>query len=353
MISLSSQSYIFDPRPNYPLVSTIKRYWNPLSPFLEDNDALTLIFTHGTGFHKEQWEPTIEDLFSRIETHGGLKVREVWSMDASNHGDAAMLNEEVLQWGYEETFRWEEYSRSIHALLMGLGTGVDVDFTSRRLVGIGHSMGAVSLLLSLTFNPRPIFESLILVELMIMDHEHSRGIGPLLWSTSSNRRDTWLSKEEAYAVMKGRKAWQVWDDRVLRVFVEHGLRSLPTIDYPDKVNGVTLKCSRKQETACYRDDLGVSRTYRGMAYFVKQLPIHLIYGAIDDILPPEIKDDVINNACGGIENLASVSRVKGGGHLVVQMNPTGLAEKIWLALTSPNTTAQADFDVFRKRPSRL
>lgn len=40
---------------------------------------------------------------------------------------------------------WEDYARSIHLFLSGLGTGVDVDFTGHRLVGIGHSMGAVSL----------------------------------------------------------------------------------------------------------------------------------------------------------------------------------------------------------------
>jgi len=40
---------------------------------------------------------------------------------------------------------WEDYARSIHLFLSGLGTGVDVDFTGHKLVGIGHSMGAVSL----------------------------------------------------------------------------------------------------------------------------------------------------------------------------------------------------------------
>lgn len=74
-------------------------------------------------------------------------------------------------------------------------------------------------LLSLTFNPRPVFESLILVELMIMNQEQSRGPGRFLLGASSNRRDTWPSKEEAYVVMKSRKALQVWDDRVLRLFV--------------------------------------------------------------------------------------------------------------------------------------
>jgi len=39
---------------------------------------------------------------------------------------------------------WEEYGRSIHLFLAGLGTGVDVDFTGHKLVGVGHSMGAVS-----------------------------------------------------------------------------------------------------------------------------------------------------------------------------------------------------------------
>ena len=29
--------------------------------------------------------------------------------------------------------------------LTGLGTGVDVDFSGRNLVGIGHSLGAVAL----------------------------------------------------------------------------------------------------------------------------------------------------------------------------------------------------------------
>lgn len=45
---------------------------------------------------------------------------------------------------------WEEYARSIHALLTGLGTGIpsSIDFASRTLVGVGHSMGAIALQVS-------------------------------------------------------------------------------------------------------------------------------------------------------------------------------------------------------------
>jgi len=101
MPGIQSESFVFDPRPNFPLVTTANRYWAPSSKSVDDPTALTLIFAHGTGFHKEIWLPIIEDLYTLAENHGSLRIREVWSIDAPNHGDAAVLNEKDLQWGYE------------------------------------------------------------------------------------------------------------------------------------------------------------------------------------------------------------------------------------------------------------
>lgn len=103
MDALTYESYVFDPRPRYPLLTTAKRYWHP-QLFSDDPDALTLVFTHGTGFHKEQWEPTFEHLCELLERsgHPNIKLREIWSIDCPNHGDAAILNEEELSWGYSE-----------------------------------------------------------------------------------------------------------------------------------------------------------------------------------------------------------------------------------------------------------
>ena len=99
----SCTSYTFDPRPTYPLVSTAKRYWKADSPYLNDPEALTLVFTHGTGFLKELWEPVLEVLEGIIGRSGQLgagsgrvKIREIWTLDAPNHGDAAVLNEGAL-----------------------------------------------------------------------------------------------------------------------------------------------------------------------------------------------------------------------------------------------------------------
>ena len=43
---------------------------------------------------------------------------------------------------------WEEYARAVHLVLNGLGKGINVDFKSRNLVGVGHSMGASALSVS-------------------------------------------------------------------------------------------------------------------------------------------------------------------------------------------------------------
>ena len=44
-----------------------------------------------------------------------------------------------------DTVGWEEYARSVHSFLTGLGAGIPVDFSKRNLVGVGHSMGGVAL----------------------------------------------------------------------------------------------------------------------------------------------------------------------------------------------------------------
>ena len=43
------------------------------------------------------------------------------------------------------TVIWDAYARIVHLFLTGLGTGVDVDFKKRKLVAMGHSMGATAL----------------------------------------------------------------------------------------------------------------------------------------------------------------------------------------------------------------
>lgn len=223
-MSLRNESFVFDPKPWYNLQVSAKRYWRPQDDALaQDPDALTLILTHGTGFHKEQWEPTLDDLYGLLG-HGSnepIKIREIWSIDCPNHGDAAILNEKELQWGYSHVFAWDEYARAVHAFLTGRGKGIPVDFSTRKLVGIGHSMGAIVLTLSATYLPSIAYSSLIFVD-PTMFPKPATGITSMPVSLADNalkRRDIWTSRSEALQTLQSRASFKVWDPRVLKIFV--------------------------------------------------------------------------------------------------------------------------------------
>ena len=164
---LQFDSHTFDPRPHYPLLIPVKRYWFEDVQSQED-DALTLVLAHPTSFHNEHWEPVLEGIHNLVATAMSLgtkvpKIREAWAIGCPNHGDGAIWNEEVLlQERYAKSCKWilvmtpgavfmfmpvswNEYATSIHLVLTGKGKGIDVDFSTHNLVAIGHSMGAVSL----------------------------------------------------------------------------------------------------------------------------------------------------------------------------------------------------------------
>ncbi|EPS93424.1 hypothetical protein FOMPIDRAFT_1170528 [Fomitopsis schrenkii] len=333
---LTSEAYVCDPRPDYPFLITAKRYTAPAC-VPEDTDALTLVFAHGTGYHKEHWEPTLEHIFEHATRDGRVKIRDAWAIDCPNHGDAAVLNERTLLWGYDN-FSWEEYARGVYHFLSGVYPGVGVDFSKRNLVGIGHSMGAIALVLANTFLPKPNFVSFVLAEPMSFPKDSmSPNLTVFLTNSAEKRRDIFPSRGEALAWLQSRPGFKVWDPRVLRIFVEHGLRDLPTAEYPDKTDGVTLKCAKTQEAATFRDNCNTGRV-RGYNYLLTLCaarPVHVVFGAVDDYIPREVKDRLLKE--GILDRYASVRRVPGAGHLVVQTHPRGLADVIWGILSGQST----------------
>ncbi|KAH9848691.1 Alpha/beta hydrolase fold-1 [Lenzites betulinus] len=347
---MHTTSYVFDPRPALPLLVTARRYWTADCAH-DDPDALTLIFTHATGYHKEHWEPTLEHLFALLRGPGKVKIHDAWCIDAPNHGEAAILNENTLRWGYVPVFPWEEYARAVHLFLAGLGTGVDVDFSKRKLVGVGHSMGATAIILSQTYQPQLPYVATILVDPMVLPPtgEPTTTTRNPLREGAEKRRDIWPSRDEAFAQFSSRPSWKAWDQRVLRLYVEHGLRTLPTAEYPDKTEGVTLTCPKTQEAASFNDRLGRTKAYRYLASVCERMPVHFIYGGLPDpILTEQIRRTVMS--LGTQNKHASDQRVPNAGHLIPQMQPEGLANALWGALSS--TEGAAPGSSTRSKPER-
>jgi hypothetical protein len=104
---------------------------------------------------KEQWEPTLEQIFrqqhSKPRHH---RVHDAWSFDWQNHGDAALLNRDLLETIREDGVCMSlilssspRFKSSFPAAAFEWGEAIGAFVLSprmkgRRIVAIGHSGGA-------------------------------------------------------------------------------------------------------------------------------------------------------------------------------------------------------------------
>ena len=96
---------------------------------------------------------------------------------------------------------------------------------------------------------------------------------------------------------------------VLHVVVcrqEYGLRPLPTHDYPDKTDGVTLTCTKLQEAVCFSFDMSHNKKYSTLSiYFYCRAMLLLIMFALyrphsvisRQVLWHSISSELLFNGC--------------------------------------------------------
>lgn len=97
------------------------------------------------------------------------------------------------------------------------------------------------------WHPR-LLSSLVLIDPILQIPNPSISLAGL----STKRRDIWPSRDGAAAKFKQSKFFQAWDPRVLDLWIEHGLRQVPTELYPAEKESpsderVTLTTSKHQE----------------------------------------------------------------------------------------------------------
>ena len=120
----------------------------------------------------------------------------------------------------------------------------------RPLMGVGHSMGGFHLTNLALFHPR-LFSTLILIDPVIQRVPNPEG-NYVPAKASARRRDLWPSREVAKTSFLKSKFYQAWDPRVLNLWIEHGLRDLPTKLHPTSDGKeVTLKTTKHQEVLTF------------------------------------------------------------------------------------------------------
>ncbi|KAF8998958.1 hypothetical protein BDQ17DRAFT_1247067, partial [Cyathus striatus] len=117
----------------------------------------TLVLTHAIRAHKETWEVTIRHFLIICNTScSPYHVKELYSIENPNHGESALLNVDIMQAWCKDSWSSMEYVRAVKAFLLAdIHHGACIDFSERRLVGIGHSMGAVTLYVHLPWSLIP------------------------------------------------------------------------------------------------------------------------------------------------------------------------------------------------------
>ncbi|KAF8909980.1 hypothetical protein CPB85DRAFT_1221751 [Mucidula mucida] len=257
------------------LKMTAKRYTYGAS---QDNNVcgITLLLAHCIGSHKEQWEPTLERIFTIQQSKNQFhRIREAWAFDWQNHGDAAVLNQSALSDRPEGVCASLSVSAFVRSPRM----------TGHRIVPLGHSAGAGAMMLTtrgtllseLPYAALVLIEPTMIPEELFYAHFDDRMANmAVMVGATSLRRDSWPSRNDAFLWFERKFPWKTWDPRALRLLVDHGLQDCP--------GGVKLKCDRKQEAVSYPDVDGHFEATTELGRVCHALPIHVIWGTTNSLV---------------------------------------------------------------------
>ncbi|KAH9809538.1 Alpha/beta hydrolase family [Teratosphaeria destructans] len=197
----------------------VKQY-SPKEAFAASSEV-TVVGAHANGFPKELYEPLWDELYSRLKAQG-IRISNIFIADVAHQGWSGVLNERKL--GNDPS--WMDHPRDLFLMVNHFRSEM-----KRPLIAIGHSMGGNNLVNLSLMHPR-LFTTMILIDPVIQRHISVTGnFGPA--KASTNRRDRWPSRRAAEAAFKRSKFYQTWDPRVLDLWLEHGVREVPTSLYPE------------------------------------------------------------------------------------------------------------------------
>ncbi|KAK0237502.1 Alpha/beta hydrolase fold-1 [Armillaria nabsnona] len=298
------------------LKAAVKRY-RPENSGAGNEAGYILVFAHGTGFHKEHWEVTIQRLFA-LALSSPIRILEAWTVDAQTHGASAAINEETIEVP-EFNYLIQDYAEACANVYNSL-LRPTIREGIHKLILIGHSAGASAAALSTAFCDRIPFHAMILVEPTVWPADITNIHSPmfiLASKTIPRRRNFWVSKDEARTYLKKRAPWSLWDNRILDIYIEYG-----TVPRPAK-KGVSLACTPRHEAMPFiTGDSVVPLTELERTH--KIIPIHLVYGERNDLFTRE-KQDTLQRG----RKFASVTRIPGAGHLVVQEAPDKVGDVVF------------------------
>lgn len=199
------------------------------------NAAPVIHFAHGNGFCARMYEPLLSKLLDRF----ALMLH-----DAQGHGDS---DDGLAFSGWNETGRHIVTSIELHRPTWQNGN------PNRKLIGGGHSFGAINTWLAASEKPQ-LFSALWLLDPVLMSPNLLRvfavteklGIArnaPLA-KQAMVRGCEWQSRDAAWTYFYQRGIFKGWEDAALNAYLDHAL-----LTHAD--GRLTLKCPPWMEAAIF------------------------------------------------------------------------------------------------------
>jgi len=296
--------------------------------------GVTLILTHGISGHKEQYHTTITRLLS-LRDLATYDIREIWTIDFPNHGEAATLNRRLLD-GHK--------ANSVRQRVDGNCTTMDMAaylhaflslprFRGHNIVGMGHSGSCTVWVHALTkFTPGYPY-ALILLEPTVMfpsmsptDPRSIHGISNVRGARA--KRDTWPSRAEFkhWVTTMGKSIWARWDSRILDLYVEHALEEVVTSEGHGSY--ITPRLRKDEEASLYTclahtiepSQLAAVCTALNV---VGKRGVHIIWAEFEEFISKTAKAEILDAA---EHRIMTQRTVIGSGHLVPQLKPDALGD---------------------------
>ncbi|THX72932.1 putative toxin biosynthesis protein [Aureobasidium pullulans] len=189
----------------------------PLNRTPQEGDV-TILAAHASAFPKELYEPLWEDLLKQSKK-AGYGIRSIWMADVANQGASYVLNE-------GKTGNDPNYADHARDLLCLINTHRS-EFT-RPIIGVGHSMGTISLSLLAQMHPR-LLTSIVMLDAIIV-HKPLPAWVPMT-RMPSFRRDLWPSRQTAEAAFRKNVLLKPFDPRVVDKILQHMLWLYGTKSY--------------------------------------------------------------------------------------------------------------------------
>ncbi len=184
----------------------------------------TIVLLHATGFSPWLWHPIARELSEHFE---------IIAPYFCNHREADP-EKGGLSWMLlaEDLCRLFELLKTDSAFLVGHSMGATV----LTIANAFRQMGEKMVLIEPIFLPRDFYKMQITVD------QHP------LASKSIKRRNQWNTRDEVLQDFKSKSFFQSWNDEMLELYIQHGMRDLDT-------GGIELACSPRREASLFMGGL--------------------------------------------------------------------------------------------------